>query len=131
MSCPTEGYWGIPVSEGQTAYWEIPVDKRRRIEVVAPYRRSIGSAVGIEGRGGEDTGLYGLGLLGVAVWNLSTAVRRSLSSRPKSRPFGAVGLETRLRAQPLAREARREAPQPFGQVRRGAGEQAHVRLVRN
>ena len=38
--------------------------------------------------------------------NPSTAVRRSPSSRPKSRPLGAVGLETRLRAQPLAREAK-------------------------
>ena len=44
-------------------------------------------------------------MLEVPAGNPSTALRRSPSSRPKSRPFGAVGLETRLRAQPLAREA--------------------------
>ena len=44
-------------------------------------------------------------MLEVSAGNPSTAVRRPPSSRPKSRPLGAVGLETRLRAQPLAREA--------------------------
>ena len=63
--------------------------------------------------------------MGVPAGNPSTAVRRSPSSRPKSRPFGAVSLETRLRARPLGREARREAPQPFDPMRRGSGERAH------
>ena len=65
--------------------------------LIGPSRQRGGGLVGMPDRTG--------GLTGVPAGNPSTAVRRSPSSRPKSRPFGAVGLETRLRAQPLAREA--------------------------
>ena len=74
-----------------------------------------------EGSGGRGTGVFDGGACGESLCRRAAEP----SSQPKSRPLGAVSLETRLRARPLGRESRREAPQPFDPVRRGSGERAH------
>ena len=73
---------------------------------------NIGGAVGSGERAGGDTGPCGRVVGGACGESLHR--------------FGAVGFETRLRAQPLARAAGRKAARPFGLVWWVLGERVHI-----